>query len=186
MQHKGTVTIETKRLLLRRFKAEDAPAMLNNWASEDSVTRFLTWPTHTSIEVSRFVAKDWASHYEEENYYQWAIVLKEIDEAIGSIAVIHIDEAADKTAIGYCIGSRWWSRGIMTEAFSAVIKFLFEEVGVNRIEAMHDIDNPASGKVMQKCGLLYEGTLRKYAVNNQGIVDTAMYGILAEDYFKGR
>jgi len=65
-----------------------------------------------------------------------------------------------------------------------VIRFLFEEVKVNRIQARHDPANPGSGIVMKKCGLQYEGTLRKADKNNTGIVDVAMYGILAEEYWK--
>lgn len=70
----------------------------------------------------------------------------------------------------------------MSEAFSAVISFLFKEVGMNRIWAGHDIDNPNSGKVMKKCGLNYEGTLRKSGWNNCGIVDICIYGILRSEY----
>lgn len=71
----------------------------------------------------------------------------------------------------------------MSEAFSRIIPFLFEEVKVQRIEAQHDPNNPGSGKVMEKCGLKYEGTLRKADWSNKGIVDAAMYALLAEEYF---
>lgn len=74
--------------------------------------------------------------------------------------------------------------GITTEAFQRLIPFFFDEVGVNRIESMHDPNNPASGKVMQHCGLVYEGTLRQADRNNQGLCDAAYYGLLREDYDK--
>ena len=89
----------------------------------------------------------------------------------------------DIVHIGYCIGSKWWHQGITTEAFSAIIPFLFEEVGVNRIESQHDPNNPHSGNVMKKCGLKYEGTLRQADYNNQGIVDACIYSLLREEYF---
>lgn len=72
----------------------------------------------------------------------------------------------------------------MSEAFAKIIPFLFEEVGAKRIEAQHDPNNPASGKVMEKCGLKYEGTLRNADWSNKGIVDAAMYGLLVEEYNK--
>ena len=72
----------------------------------------------------------------------------------------------------------------MTEAFREVIRFLFGEVGVNRIEARHDVNNPHSGDVMKKCGLKFEGTRRQGGKNNQGIVDLSVYAILREDYRK--
>jgi len=86
--------------------------------------------------------------------------------------------------IGYCIGEKWWGQGIVTEAFRALIPYFFEKVGANRIQARHDSQNPASGRVMQKSGLTYEGTLRKADVNNTGIVDACMYSILKDEYFQ--
>lgn len=121
--------------------------------------------------------------YKNDDFYQWAIVLKEIDEPIGSISVVGKDEKVNSVHIGYCIGRKWWNQGIVTEAFLAVIRFLFEEVKVNRIDARHDTNNPASGRVMEKCGLKYEGTLRQADFNNQGIDDVSVYSILASEYF---
>ena len=121
MKHCGTQRLETDRLVLRRYMPEDAAAMYKNWASDKEVTKFLTWPTHSSQEVSQGVTEDWVNQYSNENYYHWAIALKDNgDEPIGDIAV----------------------------------------VDVNRIESRHDPRNPNSGKVMKKCGMKYEGTLR--------------------------
>ena len=184
MQHKGTVTIETERLTLRRFAPEDAQAMYDNWASSDNVTKYLTWPTHGSVEIAQWVINDWVSHYKEPNYYQWAIVPKDLGQPIGSIAAVKVQDDIRMVEIGYCIGEMWWGKGIVTEAFRALIQYFFEEVGVNRIQARHDSKNPASGRVMQKCGLTFEGTLRSADVNNTGIVDACMYSILKDEYLQ--
>lgn len=181
MKHAGTGYIETPRLILRRFVPEDVGDMYRNWASDPDVTKYLTWPTHESEDISRMVLSDWVSHYSEENYYQWAIVLKELGEPIGSIAVVNMHERVGKAEVGYCMGRAWWHKGIMTEALSAVIDFLFKEVGVNRIEACYDPRNPHSGDVMRKCGMQYEGTQRQAGFNNQGICDISWYAILAGD-----
>jgi len=109
--------------------------------------------------------------------------LKEINEPIGSISVVEKDEKLNIVQIGYCIGTKWWNQGIVTEVFSATIRFLFDEVKVNRIEARHDTNNPRSGRVMVKCGLKYEGTLRQAGFNNKGIVDVSVYSILASEYY---
>ena len=74
MNHLGTKTIETSRLILRRFTLEDVQAMYRNWASDPAVTKYLTWPTHTSEEVTHRVLSDWVGHYEEENYYIQPII----------------------------------------------------------------------------------------------------------------
>lgn len=181
MEHKGTQRIETERLVLRRFEPDDAEAMYKNWASDPEVTKFLTWPPHKSVDITRKLVGMWISEYAQPDSYSWVIVLKEINEPIGSIAVVKLDEATSTVQIGYCLGRKWWHRGIMTEALGAVIDFAFDEIGANRVEAVHDPNNPNSGKVMLKCGMKYEGTLRQATVNNQGIVDSAYYSILRSD-----
>ena len=95
-------------------------------------------------------------------------------------------EKTNKIHIGYCIGAQWWHQGVMSEALAAVMKFFFEQVKVNSIESMHDPNNPNSGKVMKKCGMLYEGTLRQADYSNKGIVDACVCGLLAQDYFKNQ
>lgn len=186
MKDLGTVELETGRLVLRPFVVEDAPAMYKNWASDPEVTKYLTWPPHDSVEGTRALLEEWVAAYADPTVYQWAIVWKETGEPIGSIGVVEREERTESFHVGYCIGRSWWHRGIMTEAFSRVIAFLFEEVGVNRVDSRHDPRNPNSGKVMAKCGLTYEGTLRQRDRNNQGLCDAAWYGILREDYEKGR
>lgn len=180
--HKGTVRIETERLILRRFVRDDAEAMFRNWASEEEVVKFLTWPIHEDVEISRAVLQSWIIQYENPHFYNWGIELKEIGEVIGSIGVVQLNEEAKSCDLGYCIGTKWWGRKIMPEAGEALIRFLFNEVGVNRIAAAHDYNNPKSGRVMQKLGMKYEGTLRQAGVNNQGIVDEVWYSILAKEY----
>ena len=182
MNHQGTKTIETKRLILRRFTIEDAPDMFRNWASDDEVTRFLLWPTHTSIEVSQGYVQSVIENYRQTDTYDWGIELKEIGQVIGSIGVVSRNESVGSMHIGYCIGKQWWHMGIVSEALSAVINYLFEEVGVNRIDSRHDPRNPNSGKVMGKCGLSYEGTLRESDRNNQGICDASWYALLRKEY----
>ncbi len=182
MNHLGTKEIQTNRLILRRFKHSDVNSAFNNWCNDDRVTKYLTWPTHSSVEITEKVINDWIKSYEKDNYYQWAIVLKEIVEPIGTISIVDINEKANSVHIGYAIGFNWWNKGIVSEAFSAIIPFMFEEMNVNRIEARHDPKNHYSGKVMLKCGLKCEGTLRQSDYSNQGIVDVSYYSLLASEY----
>ena len=181
MNHCGTYTIETKRLLLREFMVEDAEAMFQNWASDKEVTKFLTWPAYTRLDTSIHMLNEWTTSYEKPDFYQWAIVPKNLNEPIGSISVVSINEKTQMAEIGYCIGRPWWNRGITSEALSAVINFMFDQVGANRVQAKHDVNNPHSGLVMKKCGMKYEGTLRSAAVNNQGVCDVSIYALLKSD-----
>lgn len=183
MEHKGTVLLETERLILRRFAMEDAEPMFRNWASDPEVTKFLMWPTHSEPAVSRAVIRSWVESYDNQDFYLWAIVSKSEGEPFGSIAVVAKDDAIRMVHIGYCVGREWWQKGYTSEALMALVRFFFEEVGVNRIESRHDPRNPNSGLVMRKAGLMLEGTSRQSDHNNQGLCDAVHYAILAEDYF---
>ena len=180
MKHAGTKRIETERLILRRFTMEDADAMYANWASDGEVTKFLTWPTHDSVEVTKMVLENWTASYGRDDYYQWAIEFE--GQPVGSISVVDSNEKAQSVHIGYCIGRKWWHQGIVSEAMKTVMDYLFGEVGVMRIDSRHDPRNPHSGGVMKKCGMKYEGTLRRSDWNNQGICDASWYGILRSEW----
>ena len=180
LTHKGTQTIETPRLILRKTRMEDSEAMFRNWANSAEVTKYLTWQPHENIEITKTLLASWTDSYQKDDYYQWMIVLKETGEHIGSIMASTVGRA-QSAHIGYCIGKRWWHQGIMSEALKAVMDFLFDEVGFHRVEAMHDRNNPHSGAVMKKCGMQYEGTLRMADKNNQGICDACYYGLLASE-----
>lgn len=182
MNNKGTQRIETKRLILRKFKVSDAQQMFDNWASDSEVEKYLTWPPHETVEFTKKLLTDWVKQYQKDDYYTWCIEFKENSQAIGSIASVEVLQEIKAVRIGYCIGRYYWDKGIMTEALSAVIKFFFEDVGMNRIQAEHDINNPVSGKVMTKCGMKYEGTHIQAARNQQGLCDIAVYGIVKHDY----
>lgn len=179
MKHLGTMRLETSRLILRPFCLEDAPAMFRNWASDPEVTKHLTWATYQTVDTAQEILTQWTKNYADPAWYQWAIELKAFGEPIGSISVVSHDDQTELAHIGYCIGKAWWGQGITSEALQAVMDFLFDRVGVNRIESMHDPNNPASGAVMRKCGMRYEGTHKQSVRSNQGIVDADWYALLA-------
>ena len=180
LKHKGTATIETPRLFLRKARMEDAEAMFRNWANDSEVTKYLTWPAHSNMDITEKVLANWVENYQKDDYYQWMIVLKETGQPIGSIMASTVGRA-QSAHIGYCIGKAWWHQGIMSEALKAIMDFLFDAVGYHRVEAIHDSNNPHSGAVMKKCGMQYEGTLRMADKNNQGICDACYYGLLASE-----
>jgi len=182
MKHIGTQYIETDRLILRRFELADAQAMFDNWASDDEVTKYLTWPTHADVSVTEQVLAEWIPQYSEDSFYNWAIVLKERGpEPIGNISAVRWDQAGKVPVIGYCMGRRWWHQGVMSEALGAVIGFLFDQVGAERIESYHDVNNPHSGGVMRKCGMKFVETQEKADRNNQGVCDVSYYSIERSD-----
>lgn len=182
MTHTGTQTIKTNRLTLRRYTVGDARAMFENWANDPAVTEFLTWQPHESVDVSRRILEGWVPNYSRDDYYHWAIVPDDVGEPVGDIAAVKHDDRTSMVHIGYALGRKWWRRGYMSEALAGVIEFFFTRTSVNRIESQHDPNNPRSGGVMKKCGMIYEGTLRRADISNRGVVDACMYSILRDEW----
>jgi ribosomal-protein-alanine N-acetyltransferase len=185
MAHKGAVTLETARLVLRRFMPEDAAPMFRNFYSIPEVMRFLPWETHSSVSETSELLRGYVGGYGRPDYYAWAITLKADKTPIGFLDT-GIDENLNEVKLGYGIGDGWWHRGYMSEALRAAIEFFFERVGANRLSATHDPRNPRSGAVMRKCAMQYEGTLRQARRRKGEYSDRALYSILAEDYFAAK
>lgn len=182
---KGTETLHTPRLTLRRFTVDDAEDMYRNWATDENVTRFLTWEPHKSLDDTRALLAEWCESYSKPFYFNWVIEYE--GSAIGNISVPEFSEKHERAELGYCLSYEFWRRGFMTEAASAVIDFLFGEVGVNRIAINHCVHNPASGKVAEKCGMRHEGILREYMKASTGeLSDISMWGILRSDWEKAK
>lgn len=184
MKNNGTIQLESDRLILRKIKLADAEEMFNNWANDQDVTKFLTWPPHKDVSETKQIIQNWINNYDDNKFYLWAIELKSINQIIGTIEAMKVDDVVESTEIGYCIGKKWWHQGIMSEALQLVIDYLFKVCEFNRITARHDVNNPNSGKVMLKCHMQCEGIFKKAGVNNQGICDEKYYAILKEDYLK--
>lgn len=185
MNNIGTQRIETNRLILRKITMDDANDMYNNWASDEDVAKHLTWTRHKSVDDSKGIISIWEKELEEDNCYRWCIELKETHEAIGTIDVVSLNINLESALIGYCISKRYWNQGITTEALIAVQNFLFQHVQLNRVESHHLTVNPASGKVMKKAGMSFEGIKRQGTKDNKGnFCDLAIYAILKSDWEK--
>ncbi len=183
MKHIGTERIETERLILRRLEVSDAPAMFNNWANDDEVAKYMRWDTHKNVEVTQSYLEMCLSEYENLNYYHWGICLKS-GELIGSIGALGVSDIDEKAEAGYCIGRAFWGNGYVPEALKAVIHFMMIDVGLNRIEAYHSVNNPASGRVMEKAGMEFEGIAKKKYRCRLGFQDSGSYGIVKDELYK--
>ena len=156
MQHLGTKSLETKRLLLRAYTAEDAETVFANWATDAPAARFWSWQVHKNIEETRRLIEGWIAEYVNPTYYHWAIIDRENGQAIGYIYLDSVDSEKKRAAVHYLLGSAYWNRGLMTEACTRVLRFALEEVGFESIASWHHKDNAASGKVLQKCGMVFQ------------------------------
>ena len=166
------LTLETDRLILRPFELDDAESMFNNWASDEEVTKYLTWITHKSIEETKEILAFWVNQYEKEERINFAIVYKENNELIGGIDVVGYLEGVP--VIGYNLSRKYWNKGIMTEACKRVIELLFS---LNHekiiIEAM--VENIGSNRVIQKCGGVYQSTYDDYIPKKEKTVTINRY-----------
>ena len=141
-------TLYTNRLILRPFRTGDAEAMYKNWTYDERVARYCRWYPHNSIsETEEYLKMCIGAEY------SWAITLKDSDEPIGCVDLVGTNSVG-VPEIGYVLMYEHWGHGIMTEAVKAVIDELFRN-GFDKISACHNIDNPASGRVMEKCGMTY-------------------------------
>ena len=183
LTHHGTKTLTTQRLELRRFKQGDETQMFNNWTSDMRVAKYLSWDPHKTLDDSKAVVEKWMKRSENIDRYDWGIELD--GNLIGVINVIGFSERDEWCELGYCMGYNYWNKGYMTEAVKAVINYLFSEVGFHRIVIRNATENPASGKVAEKCGLRLEGIQRGYMKSRLGgFYDMEERAILREDWLE--
>jgi len=178
IDHQGTQTIKTQRLTLRRFVLEDSQDVFDRWAGSRENSRFVMPSPHESIEQTKEMISQHVKNYSSPDFYMWGIVYE--GRLIGYICGNEMNEDIKSICIGYCITKSCWNRGIATEAAGAVIKYFFS-LGFNRVFAYHNPLNPASGKVMQKCGMLFEGRIRGGSMFAGEICDCMQYSILKSD-----
>lgn len=186
MNNKGTIKLETKNLILRKGTIEDAKMIYENYGIDPLVSKYVVWNRHESIDDALNLMRKWEESYQDKNSYKWLVAEKETDEVIGSISAVKVDIKNKTIELGYCFGSKWWNKGYATETLKRVIKFFFEEENVETICARHLTDNKASGKVMLKSGMIFEGILRNRMIDKVTgkPMGLASYSIIKDDYFK--
>jgi ribosomal-protein-alanine N-acetyltransferase len=173
-------TLETERLILRPLRMSDAKDLFS-YARDPQVSRHVLWDTHESLSDSRQFLRAAIRQYRRGDPGSFAIVLKDSGRMIGTIGFMWINFENKSAEVGYSLSREYWNRGIMTEALKAVVAFGFDTLQLQRIEAQHETDNPASGRVMQHAGMQYEGTLRQRIKNKGKYVDVNLYAILRTD-----
>ena len=185
MNNVGTTILETERLLLRKGTLDDATQVYENYGKDPLVSKYVVWNQHQSVDDAIKLMEKWQESYKKNNSYKWLVIEKYSQTVVGSITAVKVDDVNKTIAVGYCFGSRWWNKGFATETLKRVIKFFFEEVGVETIYANHLSSNIASGKVMKKAGIKFEGTLRNRMIDkiSNKPMGLEAYSIIKEDYY---
>lgn len=173
--------LETRRLILRPLTMRDAQDVYA-YSCDREVARHVLWDAHRSVADSRAYLRYILRQYRDGAPSTYGIVLKETGRVVGTIGFMWYHPENQSCEVGYSLAKWLWNQGLMSEALEALIGMAFRELPLNRIEAQHDVANPPSGRVMEKCGMRYEGTLRGRIFNKGRYVDVAVYGILRRDW----
>lgn len=182
LTHLGTDTIETERLILRRFAYEDADAMLKNWVADEKIQSLYSEPVYTTQEAVKGLLDKYIGSYEREDCYRWAVIEKQSGECIGQIAYFLVDSKNHFAEIEYCIGAAFQCRGYATEAAKAVIAYGFDRINLHKVQICTKTMNAPSKRVIEKCGFIYEGTLRDYFYMNGEYVGRLYFSMLRAEY----
>lgn len=173
-------TLVTERLILRPFFLSDAPAVQQFAADRAVAANTLAIPhPYPEGEAERWI-RCHAEQLAEGKAVHFAIVQHD-NTLCGTIHLGRVP-AFQLAELGYWIGRPFWGRGYCTEAGRAVLAYGFNQLELNRIQGTHFADNPASGRVMEKMGLLYEGCRREHTVKWGEFKDIKLYGLLRKDY----
>ena len=173
-------TLETERLVLRPVRLTDAKDLFA-YASDPEVSRHVLWETPQSPAQSRAMLRSMLWQYRRGMPSSFAIALKESGRMIGTIGFMWVNTDHRSAEVGYSLSRAYWNQGLMTEALRRIIAFGFDEMKLNRIEAQHETDNPASGRVMAHAGMRCEGVLRQRVFNKGRFADVALYAIVRTD-----
>ncbi|PIE80385.1 MAG: GNAT family N-acetyltransferase [Chloroflexi bacterium] len=172
--------LETKRLVLRPFSINDAQTvqrLAGDWVVAETMLN-VPHPYEDGM------AEDWISthqlDFDEGKGVTFAIARRETDEVVGAISLRM--EQFSRANMGYWIGKPYWSKGYCTEAVKAVFAFSFGELKLNKIYATYFPRNPASGRVMEKAGMHYEGYLRQHVYKAGVYEDLKLYAILRDEF----
>lgn len=174
--------LETPRLILRRMLPSDCSDMYD-YASKSIVTRYLTWNPHLSREHTLQYLEYIATRYRVGDFFDWAIVYRENEKMIGTCGFTRFDYTNNSAEIGYVLNAEYWGRGLATEAVKEILRFGFIDLNLHRIEARYMRDNTNSRRVMEKCGLKYEGIMRSALYVKNSYHDIGMCSILSDEYF---
>lgn len=162
MNHCGTQTITTERLLLRPFRMTDAADMLELWIADPSVQSEYGEPTYETIDAVETLLNKWMAGYESPAFYRWAMSERESGRCVGQIAFCRVYEDCRAAEIEYCVSRNLWGRGYAGEALAAVIDHIFANTDFAWLEAYHRVENARSGRVLQKSSMTVTETVERF------------------------
>lgn len=180
--------LETERLILRPVTDDDALGAFL-YASNPNMTKFTLFETHQTIEDSRWFVNDYRrSRYASQEPDPFAIVLKRdpVQMMVGAVGAHWVSQPNGAMEIGYAIAEPYWGRGLVVEAARAVVRYVFTEYAVERLQARVFVGNDASDRVLEKLGFMREGVLRSLVLRRGQWWDIAMWSLLRSEWERVR
>jgi len=176
--------LETTRLVLRKMTLDDAGDMFE-YARDPEVAKYVTWDAHRTIDDTLAFLRSVHQRYREGKIASWGMEYKLHSRLIGTCGFVSWKPRHNRAEIGYALSRAYWGKGVMTEAVREVIRFGFEQMKLNRIEARCKVQNLSSERVMQKVGMRFEGILREVVFDKGEYHDLKLYSILKNEYWPG-
>lgn len=182
LTHIGTHTIETERLILRRFNYTDDEDMLQYWVADERIQSLYSEPVYTTKDEVKGLLDKYIGSYDKDDYYRWAIIEKKSNKCIGQIAYFLVDNKNHFAEIEYCIGTEFQCKGYATEATKAIIEYGFKKINLHKVQICTKTINQPSKRVIEKCGFTYEGTMRDFFYMNGEYVGRLYFSILKSEF----
>ncbi len=170
--------LETARLILRPFALTDAPDVERLAGAPEVADTTLNLPHPYEISDAEQWISGQAARFASGSNVTYAITRREDGLLLGAISLMEISARHRRAELGYWLGVPFWNQGYMTEAAAALIGYGFNQLNLHKITAAHFTRNPASGRVMQKIGMVHEGVQRQHVCKNGVFEDNALYGLL--------
>lgn len=183
MQHIGTISFETSRLICRRFNSEDYEDMFRNWAANPNIQYEYGEPVYTDISQVKNLLAKYIEGYKNLDFYRWAIIEKMSSQNIGQIAFCKVYSDCNIAEIEYCIGEQFWGNGYAGEALAGLIDFTFRSTEFLKLEAYHRSENTKSGRVLEKSKMHITDTVERFIREHKLPIGEVCYCIERDKYF---
>ena len=174
-------SLTTNRLRLRQIQPEDAEALFATFSDEEAM-QFYGHEPHWSLDETRRSIEQTQTRYARREAIRWGVTLKDEDRVIGSCSFHHFDTGFHRAETGYELNRAFWRQGLMAEAMSAILTYGFTELGLHRVEAIIDMANEPSKKLLLKLGFTYEGNLRQRYAFRDRFEDEHHFGLLQHEW----
>ena len=177
------IRIETDQLILRKLEQRDAPLYFTRISSRPAVAKSMLWDPHLTQEQTDDVVRRSIQRYDDPDFHRWVIALRSDDTIIGVADLLRFTQD-HQCSFAYMIGEDFWGKGYATEALRAIFAYGFDHLALEKIEADHFSDNPASGRVMQKLGMRHIGRILNAYEKNGILHDAEVYALTKEQFIR--